>query len=171
MARNGQAPDIKRIRNHVDNFGDPYLDRCKDAEVTVCSECNAIYIAQRWQLKEQVDPEKLRNQSVHFTVCPACKKVHDKAAGGVVNLAGSFIAEHKDDIINLIRNEGNRAMGINPLERIIDIEKEGSGYNVLTTNEKLAQRIGRELHKAYDGEVSYKWSGDDKLVRVFWKRD
>jgi len=30
---------------------------------------------------------------------------------------------------------------------------------VTTTNEKLAQRIGRALQKAYQGAVAYKWSG------------
>jgi hypothetical protein len=41
---------------------------------------------------------------------------------------------------------------------------------VLTTDEKLAQRIGREIRKAYQGAVSYRWSEDANLVRVNWSR-
>jgi hypothetical protein len=86
-------------------------------------------------------------------------------------MTGSFITEHKEDIMNLIRNEGDRAKAINPLERIMGIQGTDGNYDILTTNEKLAQRIGRALHKAYDGSVAYKWSEDNKLVRVSWQRD
>ena len=37
-------------------------------------------------------------------------------------------------------------------------------------NVTLAQRLGRALHRAYDGSVEYKWSEDNKLVRVIWTR-
>lgn len=50
--------------------------------------------------------------------------------------------------------------------------REGDGrVEILTTDEKLAQRIGREIRKAYQGCVSYKWSEDANLVRVDWSRD
>jgi hypothetical protein len=42
---------------------------------------------------------------------------------------------------------------------------------ISTTDEKLAQRIGREVHKACRGEVQYAWSDDVKLLRVRWMRD
>jgi len=42
---------------------------------------------------------------------------------------------------------------------------------ILTTDEKLAQRIGREIRKAYHGTASYKWSKDANLLRVNWSRD
>ena len=41
---------------------------------------------------------------------------------------------------------------------------------ITTTNEKLAQKIGKALHRAYSGHVEYKWSGDTKLARVTWHR-
>ena len=45
------------------------------------------------------------------------------------------------------------------------------GGMVVYTNEKLAQKIGRALKKAYDGRVEYKWPEDGKLIRVNWRRD
>ena len=44
------------------------------------------------------------------------------------------------------------------------------GIEITTTNEKLAQRIGKALHKAYSGDVAYKWS-DPKIARVNWHRE
>lgn len=64
-----------------------------------------------------------------------------------------------------------RARETNPLERIMEIRDGGESVEILTTDEKLAQRIGREIRKAYHGTVSYKWSEDANLVRVNWSRD
>jgi NMD protein affecting ribosome stability and mRNA decay len=171
MGRGGQPNDVKRIRRNIENYGDPYITQAGRAEVRMCSVCEAVYYDQRWYLKNQVDTKKLRGQEIHYTVCPACRKTRDRSPGGIVHLSGDFILQHKDDIMNLIRNEGDRAMAINPLERIIDIEGNGAGYNVLTTNERLAQRVGKALHRAYGGDVTYKWSEDNKLARVVWRRD
>lgn len=41
---------------------------------------------------------------------------------------------------------------------------------MFTTHTKLAQRMGREMERAYHGEVHYHWSHQDKLVRVYWER-
>ena len=73
--------------------------------------------------------------------------------------------------LNLIRNEEERAKGFNPLERIISISEEKGKLTVLTTDEKLSQRIGRELKKAYQGRTRYRWSEDTKCLRVVWIRE
>ena len=94
--------------------------------------------------------------------CPACRKIADGFIGGVVTLRGSFVREHREEIRNLVRNEEKRAMAFNPLARIIILKEDESGFEVSTTAEKLAQRIGREVHKACSGTVEYKWSEDSK---------
>ncbi|HAR45151.1 MAG TPA: ATPase, partial [Nitrospiraceae bacterium] len=48
----------------------------------------------------------------------------------------------------------------------------GSGNIVVsTTNEKMAQRIGKAVKKAFSGDVAYHWSHDNKLIRVEWVRE
>jgi hypothetical protein len=42
---------------------------------------------------------------------------------------------------------------------------------ILTTDEKLAQRIGREIRKAFRGTLAFRWSEDANLLRVTWARD
>jgi hypothetical protein len=71
----------------------------------------------------------------------------------------------------MIRNEEQRTIETDPHERLIDIVEDGDNLVVWTTNEKLAQRLGRALEKAYDGELEYQWPVDNKLVRVNWSRD
>lgn len=91
--------------------------------------------------------------------------------GGVLKLTGAFIREHKDEILNLIRNQTGKAQVVNPLERIMDMQSAGDEITITTTNEKLAQRIGRAIHKAYRGSIEYQFGGDTKLARVNWSRE
>jgi NMD protein affecting ribosome stability and mRNA decay len=106
----------------------------------------------------------------HFIVCPACRKISNHFLGGIVTLEGKFLSAHKEEILNLVRNEEARAKGVNPLERIISIKDVGDRVEIHTTSERLAQRMGREIHRAYKGNASYHWSTDDKFVRVEWHR-
>ena len=46
----------------------------------------------------------------------------------------------------------------------------GNDIEITTTNEKLAQRMGKALHKAYSGTIEYKLSEDAKIARVYWRR-
>ena len=159
------------LRRKVQFYEDPYLAVMPPDEVAVCRECRSVYAGKRWQLESQAAEDLARARQVVDTLCPACQKTRDRIPGGVVSLSGSFVSAHEQEILNLVNHENEEAMRINPLERIIDIERSGDGLTILTTNEKLAQRIGRAVHKAYDGDVEYKWSRGDKLVRVNWHRD
>ena len=81
------------------------------------------------------------------------------------------MADHIDEILNLIRNESNKAQNVNPLERVMDMQTAEKAMVITTTNEKLAQRIGRAIHKAYSGDIEYQFGGDTKLARVNWHRE
>jgi len=82
------------------------------------------------------------------------------------------VLSHKQDLMKLIKNEEVRAHGFNPLERVMSVAENGKGSIVIsTTNEKLAQRLGRAIKKAFHGEVTYRWSHDNKLARVDWVRE
>lgn len=162
---------VPKINRKVQYYGDPYLLDTLPDDVSVCRECHSVYAHGRWELESQASQDLASAKQVHETLCPACKKIRDHMPGGVVTLNGGFLIEHEDEIVNLINHENRSAMEINPLERIMDIEKRDSEITVLTTNEKLAQRIGRSVFKAYDGTVEYKWSKGTKLARVNWHRD
>jgi hypothetical protein len=80
-----------------------------------------------------------------------------------------FLSAHQEEIVHLIRNEEERAKGMNPLERIVELTESGEGIVVTTTNEKLAQRIGRTLKSTYQGQTTYRWS-EPKFLSVEWER-
>jgi len=103
-------------------------------------------------------------------LCPACQKLRDRQPGGIVTLSGEFVPQHQEEILSLIRNEDTRARNVNPLERVMEIQEEDGQIVVTTTNEKLAQRLGRALFRAYKGHVEYHWISDSKQARVRWAR-
>jgi hypothetical protein len=51
------------------------------------------------------------------------------------------------------------------------LEALDGGWKVETTTEKLAQRLGRAVRKARGGKVEYKWSRNNKFVRVCWEKE
>ncbi|HCU25775.1 MAG TPA: ATPase, partial [Deltaproteobacteria bacterium] len=111
------------------------------------------------------------NSSSQAVLCPACQKIEDHFASGLVQLSGAFLRGHREEILNLVKNEETRAKGMNPLERIIEIANNREGILVTTTHEKLAQRIGKSLYRAFQGKVDYRWSRGEKMARVSWCRD
>jgi NMD protein affecting ribosome stability and mRNA decay len=165
-----RKPYASSLKKSIDTCKDPYLPKGGSHDMAECKHCQSIYHNKRWYRKEGFDTHKMSLSSTRMVICPACQKIKDNFPGGIVTLTGDFLQEHKKDILNLIRNEEERARDVNPLERIIKINNDSKKTEISTTNEKLAQRIGRKIKKAFSGEVEYKWSQGTKLLRVVWSR-
>jgi ferredoxin len=168
-------------RRNIHDYDDPYQLGGALAEGTICTRCGAVFHGSRWTLNEELrrklEKERAREQARqahrmnHSTLCSGCRKAQDRCPNGVVTLRGDYLAQHRDEIMALVRNEEKKAVGINPIERIIQVLEQAGEVVIETTNEKLAQRLGRAVHRACHGDVQYKWSEDNKLVRVEWRRD
>ncbi len=72
--------------------------------------------------------------------------------------------------LSLIKHREEWRRRGNPLERIISLEAKGDQLTISTTNERLAQRIGRALERAFHGKAAYQWSRENKLLRVQWSQ-
>jgi len=158
------------FKKKVDVETDPYLPRGGSGGPVVCRACHAVCTRKRWRLDEAAYAKLLRAGTARQIFCPACQKIRDRYPSGQVTLTGPFLAEHWDEILRLIANEEKRAREKNPLERIMSLSEENGQLVLTTTDEKLAQRIGRELRKACGGTVTYGWSHNNKFLRVQWER-
>ena len=137
----------------------------------ICQECGAISTEKRWFYDEQLRQQASRSSEAQYVICPGCQRVHNKRVDGVVTLSGGYWQAHRADIMNLINNEEARTRDKNPLARILDLRDEGGQLVIMTTNERLAQRIGSVLKRAYSGNLEFRWSHQDRFVRVHWSRD
>ncbi len=150
------------IREHVH---DPYKTRLKLPEPTVCPECGAVFHKGRWQWAEIMPTD------AHEEMCQACHRTKDKYPAGTLTLAGGFIDDHKDEILHLVRNQEELEKGEHPLHRIMDIEEEPGRIVVSTTDIHLPRRIGEALHKAYEGELDFRYEAEAYFLRVNWTRE
>lgn len=96
--------------------------------------------------------------------------MRDDYPAGYVTLSGSFLESHRDEIVNLARNEAKNEGEEHPLKRIMDVKDTDEGLLVTTTDSHLARSIGESVARAYEGELDYQYTGDD-MLRVAWKRD
>jgi len=156
-------------RGRVPTSQDPFISEEALAGVHICPECHAVYQQRHWNLSPELY-EQARRQQHRQTTCPACLKAGQAYAEGVVTLSGEYLWEHETEICNLIRNAENQALENNPLERVIRMERQGEGLVVETTDIKLAEHLGRIIHRAHQGELRMTWSGSPSTCRVSWQR-
>jgi hypothetical protein len=149
-----------------------HASRRKIKEPAICRECNAVYIKGRWTFdKNALQTDGFDGIEPQETVCRACLQKETGEPAGFVYLEGDFFKQHGEEIENLLRNEEEKIAETNPLARIIDWKKAKGRLTVTTTTEHLAQHLGRSLKRAYDGDVRYDFSHENKLARVYWHRD
>ncbi|MFQ3548225.1 MAG: BCAM0308 family protein [Armatimonadota bacterium] len=160
-----------QIRNTVSTDSEVQELSNQFPDKSVCEECKSVYSLGRWYSKDEFLATHKRAELGEKVICPACKRLKEQFPGGVLTLEGDFLLEHRQEILNLIRNETEKAQNFNPLERVMSIDFDGSVMEITTTNEKLAQRLGKAIHKAYSGDIEYKWSQGNKLARIYWQRN
>ena len=116
--------DPVRIRNVQERRHDPYKLRGKLQEPTVCPQCGASYRNGRWTWDEAPKGE------VNSQLCQACQRINDRYPAGELAIQGSFVAAHKQEILNLAKNIEEAEQTEHPLNRIMDIEDLDDGLRV-----------------------------------------
>ena len=143
-------------------------------EPLICAGCGAVYVRKRWNRSASGEGRVSRaGRPVPVTICTACRRRRTGVPHGFVHVDGDFVRAHRSDIVALLTNESGRAAEDNPLAQILELRDDPRMNDVLvtTTTEHLAIRLGRALQKAFDGQVRYGFSHENKLARVWWHRD
>lgn len=157
----------------VDHDGGLHRPARKLASPSFCKKCGAVYNDGHWILKTiALESSKHGHwRPAKPVTCPACKQIESGVVGGYLSLGGGFLKLHRVDIENLIKNEAERSAEDNPLSRIMNQREIDGAILIETTTEHLAQRLGHALKKAFDGDVQYHFSEENKVTRVGWHRD
>jgi len=134
---------------------------------SVCDVCGSIYTAKTWR-RDRPLPAKLINAAA-WTICPACKQAKSGEYFGRVLVRGSNAISNLEAIRARIVNVERRAEFTQPERRIVSSKWDGATLEVLTTSQKLAHRIARELQKAFGGRARYTWSDQDGALTAVWE--
>jgi len=148
---------------------DPYAMLKAPKGPVICRKCQAIYANKRWHIDEAEALKLAASPRTQKLVCPSCQKIRDDYPEGIVTLKWSALRDHEPEIRGLIGNVEARALSVNPLQRVMKVVRRSKDLEVQTTNDRLAQRIGRELVRAYKGKVTCRWAHRDMLARVTWQ--
>lgn len=153
----------RRDRMDAERVSDPYRARGKWPEPSTCPGCGAIFHHGHWSWGAPAP-----GAAQHL--CPACQRVRDRVPAGQLTLSGKFFAEHRDEILHLVRNAEAKAKAEHPLERIIDIKDEAGRTVVTFTDAHLVHGVGEALRHAYQGVLDSHFTDEGDLVRVAWSR-
>ena len=137
----------------------------------VCPRCHAIYNDKHWHFDE-AEYERLRDApDVNAVICPADEKIEREEYDGFVTLKSSLIPKNEEAVLGLIYNTEKHIQANNPMARIAKLSVDGDTIEVHTISTFLAERIGKELGKAYHGELDIKPSPREQFIRVSWYRE
>lgn len=137
----------------------------------ICTQCHAIWDRKHWHLDETEYRQLRKDPEVTQMVCPGCVKIEREEFDGHVVLKSPLIPKNEEAIVGLIYNTEAHIREHNPLARIASLTVKGDTIEVLTITPFLAERIGKELRKAYHGTLNLQHPSREDFVRVSWYRE
>lgn len=149
--QDGSPPITKRMRGLV--------------EPAACERCLAVYKLKTWRpagISRRVPAD------VHWTLCPACAQVEDLEYFGRVLVTEPLESAREAEVRRRIYNVERRARATQPERRMVQLGRTGARLEVLTTSQKLAHRIAKELEKAFGGRSHYEWTEGEGLLQATW---
>jgi NMD protein affecting ribosome stability and mRNA decay len=139
------------------------------SEPACCERCGALFVRQTWRQDRRITHELL--EQVRWTVCPSCQQAGRGEYYGRVLVRGGFVGANEEAIRRRIENVAARAGFTQPQRRLVSVDNVAEGLEVLTTSQKLAHRIARELCKTFRGQATYAWSDRDGSLMATWARE
>jgi hypothetical protein len=130
-----------------------------------------VYEEKRWKKVDEVSPRLV--DTLKTAESPVTKMQNAKICDGVLHLTGTFIKDHKEEILNTMKNSGTLAQerdSMNIIERIENPSEEH--IIVYTLKNQLAVKLGKKVDQSFKGgKLDISWSKEDQPVEVKWHKD
>ena len=137
-----------------------------------CPRCGAVYDGHRWIPEPDAELKRaLAKKAREKQLCPGDLRRSKRQVEGIVTLKGAFMKSHRDDIANLVNRVAREGRRRNVSARIFEVVEDDGDIIIETTDEHLAERMGKEVEKAFKGNLQIKWQEKDTFARVVWQRD
>jgi len=131
-----------------------------------------VYDGHRWIPEPDAELKRdLAKKSHEMRLCPGDVRLQKRQVEGIVTLKGSFMESHRDEIANLVNRVAREGRRRNVSARIFEVVEDDRGIVIETSDEHLAERMGKEVQKAFKGNLEIKWQEKDTFARVVWQRD
>lgn len=130
-----------------------------------CERCNAVYENKTWRVRRASTAVPV---GITWTLCPACSQQAEGEYFGRVSIPARLPEDIELAVRRRIWNVERRARHTQPERRLVGVERTRAGLEVLTTSQKLAHRIARELEKAFGGRARYEWTDRERQLDATW---
>ena len=134
-------------------------------EPAACERCLAVYKLKTWR---PAGVARRVPAAVNWTLCPACAQVEEQEYFGRIRVLRPLEAEREAEVRRRIYNVERRARATQPERRMVLLGRSRDGLEILTTSQKLAHRIARELEKAFGGRSHYEWTDREGVLDAEW---
>jgi hypothetical protein len=131
-----------------------------------CPKCGAVGFHKHWYFAPEQEHILRKDKNASQVLCPGCTKIEQQLYEGEVILANSCFSTLSGEIIALIKHTEGVCWHKNPTAKLAGAVEEEETIHVLTTTKFLAERIGKELQKAFKGNLNVKRT--EQFVRVYW---
>lgn len=113
--------------------------------IAECPGCHSVHHKKGWHASiEDINVKEGKLFISRRELCPACRMIRENEFEGEL-LVENIPERLREEVINLLKNFGERAKQKDPQHRIIEIIKHGNGYRITTTENQLAVRMGKKL--------------------------
>jgi hypothetical protein len=130
-----------------------------------CERCNAVYENKTWRTRRASTAVPV---GVTWTLCPACSQQAQGEYFGRVSIPAQLPEDMEIAVRRRVWNVERRARHTQPERRLVGMERTRQGLEILTTSQKLAHRIARELEKAFGGRARYAWADRERELDATW---
>lgn len=118
-----------------------------------CPTCGNVHFKKRWYASEKDLLARLKTKKLEITdkkLCRACRMAKDGLFEGEIFIEG-FSPQQKTELLNLVKNYGERATRRDPQDRILKIEKipAHAGYRIITTENQLAGKLAKKIQRVF----------------------
>ncbi len=114
----------------------------------LCPEGKEVYFQKSWRPNLESIPELNENMSVKFELCPVHQMMKDRQYEGEV-VVENVDQLKQEELVNLIKNRGEEAERRDTMHRILKIEQKSGIIRVETSENQLAQKIGKAIESHY----------------------
>ncbi len=138
----------------------------------VCKKCGAVYMKKHWYANARLSLFLREQKNIKYAVCNECslKPLSERGAylyEGEIKLLN--LGNDKNEVLNLVKNVGARAVKRDPEDQILKIEDKGDALRVITSENQLAVSIGKQVASAFKGGVlKIQFSHQEEVARVIW---
>ena len=137
-----------------------------------CPKGEAVYYKKSWHHASDFFlrmPEAAQDKDVSFKLCPAHEMEQKKQFEGQITIK-NVPAEFRKDLVRLIEHMGEQAMRMDVLHRVFAIKGTQIELTVTTSENQLAQKIGRKIRQTFKKHteeiISRPKGGDSDTVYV-----